>query len=337
MTLHDLWLIIRHYVKWVVAVPVACALLAGGFMYVSDHMKEQNFTATSTLTVTDPTSLLSTTSLSNLMDALAKNEVAAVTDEATAATAKSDPATQSITFTVTGASESDAVNAANNIATRTAEQIKQALIDQSEAYLNIVGETATTDDGMAQSSDATSSDRVAALRSCVFTVSEAREAAASGSSGAMKYAAVGFVGGLFLVICALALVDSIRRPIKSRVDIAQVTDLPVLAEGANALAGERLWTNVCFACDGQPSSACLLSVLGGGCDHIVSALQEAARDAAVVSCCSLQDDLAGARMAREADVTVVAVRPWSDKASDLADVLSELQLAKANVVGVVLL
>lgn len=334
MTLRDLWLIIRHYLKWVIAVPVACALLAGGFMYVSDHLKEQNFTATSTLTVTDPTSLLNTTSLSNLMDALAQNEVDAVTDEATTATAKSDPTTQSVTFTVTGADEDDAVNAANNIASQTADSIKQALTEQGDEYLSIVGEAAPMSERATQQSGATSADRVAALRSCVFTVSEAKTATASGSSGVVKYAAVGFVGGLFLVVCALALMDSVRRPLKGRTDIADVTDLPILAEGADVQAGEHLWANVCFAAGKQPSSVCLLPVSGSDCNSVASSLEKAAGDTKIISCRSLEDDLSGARAAHEAEATVVAVRAWSDKAAGLIDVLSELKLAKANVVGI---
>ena len=337
MTLRDLWLIIRHYLKWVIVVPVVCALLAGGFMYASDHMKEQNYTATSTLTVTDPTAMLSATSLSNLMDALAQNEVAAIGDGTTTATAKSDATTQSITFSVTGSSESDAVEAANGIALQTAESIKQALSDQSDAYLEVAEEAAQVDSDVAPSSGITAADRVAALRSCVFTVAEAKTAVASGSSSVMKYAAVGLVGGLFLVICALALLDSVRRPIKSRADIAEVTDLPVLAEGDDVQTRDRLWINACFAFEGQPSSVCLLPVSGDNCNNLVSVLQEAACDAAVVSCRSLQDDLVGARVAREAEVAVVVVRPWFDKTSSLIDVLSELQLAKANVIGVVLL
>lgn len=334
MTLHDLWLIIRHYVKWVVVVPVACALLAGGFMYVSDHMKEQNFTATSTLTVTDPTALLSATSLSNLMDALAQNEVAAVADGIVAVAAKSDPDIQSIVFTVTGASEMDAVNAANGIAARTAESIKQTLADQGEAYLDVVGDASLIGDDPMQSSGVTAADRVAALRSCVFTVAEAKTAVASGSSSAMKYAAVGLVGGLFLVICALALLDSVRRPIKSRADIAEVTDLPVLAEGDGVQTGERLWINVCFAFGGRPSSVCLLPVSGSDCSSVAPSLEKVAGDTKIISCHSLKDDLSGACAAHEAEATVVAVRVWGNTADELNNTLSELCLANAKVVGI---
>lgn len=348
MTLHDLWLIIRHYAKWVIAVPLACMLLAGGYMYVTDHMKAQDFTATSTLTVTDPTALLGTVSLSNLMDALAQNQVANLGDEATAV-AKSDPATQSITFTVTGGSEEAAVAAANDMAAKTADAIKESLNEQADNYLNAVdqtGEASAIGDGGAVSSGTTTADRVAALRSCVFTVSEAKQASSSASSGVMKYAAVGLVGGLFLVICALALMDSVRRPIKSKADIAEVTDLPVLAQSGDANMGERLWANVQFAANGVLGSICLLPVSGFANKPISLMLEEAVTASAdtgseglarICGCASLSEDVMGAQAARKADTTIVLVRYWHDTVSELRDTLSELQLAQAKVAGIVLL
>ena len=310
MTLHDLWLIIRHYAKWVIAVPLVCMLLAGGYMYVSDHMKAQNFTATSTLTVTDPTSLLAATSLSNLMDALAQNQVVSLGDDA-AATAKSDPTTQSVTFTVIGGSEEAAVAAANEVAAKTAEAMKESLNEQADNYINSVdqtGETSAMGDSGAASPGTTAADRVAALRSCVFTISEAKEASSSGSSGVMKYAAVGLVGGLFLVICALALIDSVRRPIKSKADIAEVTDLPVLAQSGDANMGARLWTNVQFVANGALGSICLLPVSGFANKPISLMLEEAVTASAdtgseslahICGCASLSEDVMGRKLPRK--------------------------------------
>ena len=325
-------------------------------MYISDQMKEQNYTATATLTVTDPTALLGTTSLSNLMDALAQNQVANLED-GTTATAKSDPSTQSITFTVTGGSEEAAVTAANNAVEKTADAVKESLNEQADNYLDAVdrtGEGSSAGEGVSASSGTTTTDRVAALRSCAFTISEAKQAVASASSGVMKYAAVGLVGGLFLVICALALMDSMRRPIKSKADIAGVTDLPVLVDGNTAKDGERLWANIQFSV-ADPQSVCVIPISGparkdisslivraadgactaasGGLANSVNAASEAL---VVVDCASLNEEIAGACVARGADATVVVVRPWNDRVACLRDALSELQLAQAHVVGIAL-
>lgn len=356
--MHDLWLIIRHYAKWVVAVPLACMLLAGGYVYVSDQMKEQNYTATATLTVTDSTALLGTTSLSNLMGALAQNQIADLEDGATGA-ATSDPATQSIIFTVTAGSGEAAVAAVNDVATRTADAVKESLNEQADNYLSTVDQVGggpSADEVATASSGVTTADRVAALRSCVFTISEAKQAVASASSGVMKYAAVGFVGGLFLIICVLALLDSVRRPIKGKADIAEVTDLPVLMAGNSAKDGERLWANIQFSV-ADPQSVCVLPVTGDARRDISSLIAQAARvkcaskregaesvglvnassdTLAVVGYASLSESIAGACAARDADATVVVVRLWEDHLACLRDTLSELQLARANVIGIAL-
>lgn len=343
MTLNDLWLLLRHYAKWVVAIPLTCMLLTGGYMFVSDHMKERNFTAISVLTVTDPTALLSSTSLSNLMDALAQNEVSSLPEGVSAAEADSDPATQSITFTVAAVNEEMAVAASNDIAAKTAEMIRDSLNTQADNYLSIVDqadEGLLPDDSAAVSAGTAAADRVAALRSCVFTVTEAKEASASASSGVLKYAAVGLLGGLFIVICALALFDSVARPVKGRADIAAVTDLPVLVDGDGSVDGERLWANICFLV-ATPRSVCVLPVSGEVRKDVSSLIVQAAGrdgvDALKVSDCPpLSTGIAGARVAREADATIVVVRPWEDKAACLRETLLELQIAQANVIGVAL-
>ena len=356
--MHDLWLIIRHYAKWVVAVPLACMLLAGGYVYVSDQMKEQNYTAAATLTVTDSTALLGTTSLSNLMGALAQNQIADLADGATG-TVASDPATQSVIFTVFAGSDDAAVATANDAAAKTADAVKESLNEQADNYLSTVDQMSggpSADEVVTASSGVTTADRVAALRSCVLTISEAKQAVASASSSVVKYAAVGFVGGLFLIICVLALLDSVRRPIKSKADIAEVTDLPMLMTGNSAKDGERLWANIQFSV-ADPQSVCVLPVTGDARRDISSLIAQAAcvkcaskredvesvgpvnassETLVVADCSSLSEDIAGACIARDADATVVVVRLWEDRLACLRDTLSELQLARANVIGIAL-
>ncbi len=327
-------------------------------MYVSDQMKEQNYTATATLTVTDSTALLGATSLSNLLGALAQNQIADLADDLTG-TVASDPATQSVVFTVVAGSDEAAVATANDVAAKTADAIKESLNEQADNYLSTVDQMnggPSADEAMTASSGVTTADRVAALRSCVLTISEAKQAVASASSGVMKCAAVGFVGGLFLIICVLALLDSVRRPIKGEADIAEVTDLPVLMAGNSANGGERLWVNIQFSVV-DPRSVCVLPVAGGARRDVSSLIAQAAHvkrtskregvesagpvsasseTLVVTDCASLSEDIAGACVARDADATIVVVRLWEDHLACLRDTLSELQLARANVIGIAL-
>lgn len=358
MTLRDLWLIIRHYAKWVVVVPILCALLAGGFVFAKESAKGESYTAKATLTVTDPSGLLNAASLSNLSNAIAQNAVSLLADAS--ATAKADAATQSIEFTAVGENAEDAMDAVNAVAYETADAIRAALMQQSEVYGDSVsGVESASVDAVAQG--ITSVDRVAALKSCVFTVAEATVASGSGSSDVSKYAAVGLVGGLFVVVCLLAFIDAVRRPLKTKDNVRECTDAPVLAQGATPQDGERLWANVQFASEEPVGSVGVVPVSAVDTQQLCGVLKTAmeaqwpqahvvaieggdlaaatrAGDSAgaVLKCAPLADGMAAAYGARAAQATIVVARTWKDSQAALCDTLKELQLAGGNVVGIVL-
>ena len=54
-----------------------------------------------------------------------------------------------------------------------------------------------------------------------------------------------------------------------------------------------------------------------------------------IPCESFSKGMAGAYVAREADAVVIAVRQWSDSIPMLQSAVAELQLAQANLVGMV--
>ena len=179
-------------------------------MFAKESARGESYTAKATLTVTDPSGLLSAASLSNLSNAVAQNIVSLNADAS--ATAKADAATQAIDFTATGANADDAVAAVNAVVYEAADAVQATLMQQGEAYWDSVSGTGSASaDALAQG--ATGVDRVAALKSCVLTVTEATAASGNGSSNAANCAAVGLLGGLFVVICALSLVDAVRRPL----------------------------------------------------------------------------------------------------------------------------
>jgi len=327
-------------------------------MFARESARGESYTAKATLTVTDPSGLLSSASLSNLANAAAQNIVSLNADAS--ATAKADATTQSIDFTATGVNADDAIVAANAIAYEVAESIRETLAQQGDAYWDSVNEAASLGAELPEALVAapTSADRVAALKSCVLAVTEATTAAGSGSSSAAKYAGVGLIGGLFVVICALAFVDAVRRPIKSRSDIAEVTDFPVLAEGVDSQSGERMWMNILFSAQGPLESVCVLPLSGCERDDVAAMLKSAIAassssrndcdgkleknskstlpKAVVSSSPSLQTEASGVCLARQADATVVVVRAWENTTAELRDTLSELCLANARVAGILL-
>lgn len=332
--MQDLWLMIKHYSRWVVLVPIICGVLAGGAGALLGMVNGSVHTAASTLTVIDPTGLVSSTSLANLVNVFAQDQAELESGGDSGVTVKTevDSSTQSIKFEVAAPSEQASLDVANRLAERTADAAQSALVEQG-TYIN---------------AGATADERAAALRSCFFSVSSATKVEAGGMvSLFVKYLTIGVLGGLFLVVCSLILVDSVKRPMKSSKDIETVTDLPVWAVSDNRQAGKRLWMNIQFAAKSHIESICLLPVSGGKQMGIKEAISEAMSEEPsgdmgdssirIEACDSIEKSIVGARVAKEASVTIVTAVCWKDSEPALCGVLEELQLASANVVGIVLL
>lgn len=353
MTLQDLWLVIKHYSKWVILVPAICAVLAGGAGALLGVANGAAYTASSTLTVIDPTGLVSSTSLANLVNVFAQDQAELENNGDNGVTIKAevDTSTQSIKFQVTAPSEQESMDIANRLADRTADAARSALVEQGAAYMEAVDEMGNqplAEEGTYINAGATADERAAALRSCFFSVSSATKAEADGVvSRVVKYLLVGIFGGLFLAICVLALIDSVKRPIKSSKDVEAVADLPVWAVSDNRQVGERLWTNIQFVAKSHIESICLLPVSGGKQTGIKEIISKAVSEGPsgdtgnssirIEACDSIEESIVGARIAKEASVTIVTAVCWKDSEPTLCGVLEELRLASANVVGIVLL
>ncbi|MEE0706241.1 MAG: hypothetical protein UCH28_07635 [Adlercreutzia sp.] len=363
MTLRDLALLLQHFKKWVIAVPLVCALVLAGAMVVREALGGQQYAASSALTVTDTTGLVNSASLSNLLNVHAQEQAATVSDGGVQATAKVDASTQSVSYTVSAPTEEEAVALANLLAESTEASLKEELEQHADAYLGLVDsdEAAASQDGAAYiSSGTTAAERAASLRTCIYTVSPAFEATKSSSLSIVKYGAVGLVGGLFLIVCVLALYDALRRPIKGEEDVA-AAQLPVLSEGCSAFAGEKLWTGICFSAERPLRSVCLVPLSPGDYESLSSSLAVAVENSGIsvtaesadawhsnaasesmgvldlVDCGPINQSMAGVRAAHDAGATVLVVRRWHDSLADLVNALQELELGKARVVGVALL
>lgn len=344
---------IKHYSRRVILVPIICGILTGGAGALLGMVNGAVYTASSTLTVIDPTGLVSSASLANLVNVFAQDQAELENDGDNGVTAKTevDSSAQSIKFEVTAPGEQESMDIANRLAERTADAAQSALVEQGTAYMEAVDEMGNeplAEEGTYINAGATADERAAALRSCFFSVSSATKAEADGVAlRVIKYLLVGILGGLFLAICALALIDSVKRPIKNSEDIETVTDLPVWMVSDSRQTGERLWTNIQFAAKGPIESICLLPVSGArktGIKEVISKAMdgEPSGDMSnssirIEACDSIEESIVGARIAKEASITIVTATCWSDTKPMLYDALEELQLAAANVAGVVLM
>lgn len=132
MTLQDLWLMIKHYSRWVILVPIICGVLAGGAGALLGMVNGSVHTAASTLTVIDPTGLVSSTSLANLVNVFAQDQAELESGGDSGVTVKTevDSSTQSIKFEVAAPSEQTSLDVANRLAERTADAAQSALVEQ---------------------------------------------------------------------------------------------------------------------------------------------------------------------------------------------------------------
>lgn len=346
LTLLDVLKLMRHYTKLVVAVVVACTLAGVGLDAAKADLGNAEYTAEAVLTVSEPTATVSAVELMPLTQAIATNVVAENSTDGVNISQEYDLAARTISFTAVAGSEAESVEAANGAAAQTAEEtsaVLQGMADQYRAELAAeeAGGVGTSDGSM--TFGLSERNRAAALEMVSFTVNDASQAASnSGKSAALKYALVGFLGGLFLAVCIVMVVDLTKAPLKGREDVEKHFDVPVLAEGDPSSLGDRLWANVQFAVGEIPYSVCLVPIGQSVPQGLESSLGNAvmatgAGDVSIIDCAPLDKGVATAYAARDAGVTLICATPWVDSLRQVADTLRELHLAQAKVVGIVLM
>lgn len=186
--------------------------------------------------------------------------------------------------------------------------------------------------------------------------------AVSTSPSIPKTALIAFLAGLFLAICVVVLIDMIKSPIKSRVDIEETSNLPVIGTIPNRDRGERLLANIRFINDDQPETIAVVPVgFSGGtltCAELASAFEHGGVSTTrvkgnphaqsfnvaalpeivtIIECAPLSEGMGAVYIAKGADITILCVREWSDSRKELAAVVEELNFAKAKIGGVVFL
>ncbi len=336
MTLNDLFLLLKRYLKWVIIVPLACAVLAGGLVVAKNAGKAESYSATATLTVTDPTNSLSATNLTLQLNATAQNVVTDLSTDDVKVVATVDDKTQSVALSAASSSAEKAEASANEAAQEVVESMQDALSAQAEVFKR---EGSIPADGQLATDQNAANVKAAALEACVYTIAPAQVASNTASSSAVKYAAVGLVGGLFAVVLVLALYDSVKRPIKTRQDIAQVTDLPVLNGNGGPSGVELVRASLLTACNGAPGVVCVVSQGNDGvpfAEQLQAAFSAASENVEVKLLAPLAEDAKGYFDVQKADATLMYVGRWEATASGLTASLEELKLAKANVAGIVL-
>lgn len=313
MTLHDLWKLIRRFARKIAIVSVACALICG----VAVLILPSSYQATAVVSVTGE---------AGATGGIAETQAASASSNGTKVTAEADTAAKRISLVATAGSAETAIQAANDAANATSSAASSTFSQQK------------------------------------FNVSEA-SSAKSLSQNPIKIAVVALFGALFVAICCVVAWDMVRRPIKSKEDAAQAANAPVFGEVPAHDHGERLLANIRFASPEMLDSLCIIPVgtVSTGvvvANELLSAAQAAGVRAtamradphaeyfnpaavqagmAILVCAPLSEGMGAAYLSRAADVTVLAVREWTDSAVQVESVLEELELADVRLDGVVLL
>lgn len=330
LTLLDVLKLIKHYLRLSMFVVLACALIGVAFGCMKAYVGDESYSAEAVVTVSEPTGTIEAAELMPLIQAIATNALAEDAFIGEDIALESDSATHSITFVAEAPTMDESMTLANSAAIRAIELTKSTLAAQSFAG----------GDGYEADSDAR---QVTAFETVVFAMNDASQAVAKDEmKEIVRFGLFGLIGGIFLAVCFVLIIDKMKAPIRDRGLVEKEFGVPVLVEGPNDQMGERLWANVQFACEGTPSSICLIPLSDGRAQEVerqlLDAMRNSAQDGSALTVCApLSEDVRTIYVAHDAEATLVLARTWRDSMDRLSDALQELSLAQANVVGVALM
>ena len=350
LTLLDMLKIAKHYAVKVILALLAFALVGAAVGSVKVFMSGERYSAESVITVSEPTATISASELIPLLEAIAENQAALLSD---AGTIETDGyiGSRTIHFVVSAPTADESVALANDVARMTIDAAELRFGEMATKYQDAAMTGGTSSGESAGEFLALSNNieknRAAAYETVSMVLNEAVKAKNElGLTALAKFAVVGLVVGLLLVCCALVLIGVFNAPIPDKAEIERRFNLPVICNLGDTSPSERLWTNIVFAAEESPRTICLLPVDTAPASHLVGGLQQAAmkllpieahkEDVQVIACESIEKNALSVCEARNADVTVLCVVPWSDSVKQMAEVVEELELAQANVIGVVL-
>ena len=320
MTLFDLFKLIRHYIKLVIILPVACAILV-----------------TLGLLVMPPTYVAKATLLTNgdiaLAGGFAQTEATTFSKNGIEVSSKNDTSYRTVVIEAEGKDYGGCIAAANATVLAAANDYRSA--------------------------NKAANDYRSANNQVFITTNEATYAEST-SPSIPKTALIALLAGLFVAVCVVVVIDVVKMPIKSRNDIEAASNLPVIGTIPTRNRGERLLANIRFLGDGQPATIAVVPVgLTGGtltCAELASAFENVGTAVTrikgnphaqslsaialpeivtIVECAPLSEGMGAVYIARDADVTILCASEWRDSRKALANVVEELQFAKANIGGVV--
>ena len=304
MTLLDFFRLIRKYLPLIIVVPVLCVLACLGYLAIGNS-DGAKYTAQSRIIVS--THVQEVGGLAQVQGRAYSEE-----NEAIKVTSYVDSGIKTVVIIVDAPREDLSVEIANAIADDVLEEAFEFVPKNYEDPFNA-------------------------------RVEKAEKAKDAGSSGHKKLILIVFLAGLFIAICIVIVIDTLKRPVKSVEGIQRAIELPVLEKLPVTDSGERLLANIRFASKKDDlKTVCLIPVGNGSAiEQAADALRAAASAENLetqidIQCFdSLANGMKAAYEARTADATLLVAVQWDDSLTALESAAAELRLANANLVGVV--
>lgn len=309
MTLHILWQMIKRYWWLVIGLPVVCAVFCAAFL-MSQPEQETDSSAAVELIVNSQ--FQTVIGMASSEAALAKEA-----DPDVAVDIKPDLDRMTVKIAVSELGQERNSELALQIAENAAQKTSALFIDVDPEVKIIPFYAEVTDP--------------------VITQEELKSK--------KLFLAVALLAGFFIAILVLTIIYMKRRPVTDAESLQEALDLPVLECLPTADGGNRLLANIRFAAnDNQVKSVCLIPLADSDAADAVgveisAALQAEQRTEAMeIECCpSLMQSMDAAYRAQKAEAAVLCVRMWKDGMRAALSAKAELQLAKAPLIGVVLL
>ncbi len=312
MALSDLIKLIRHYLKVVVAIPLVCIVLSVLVVLIMPP----TYVAKSVLLTSGDVALAG---------GFAQSEATFYSQDGIEVTTSTESSRRMINIEAEGTDYGGCIAAANATVLAAADACR------------------------------------AASNTVTVTTNEATYAEVA-SLSVPKVAFMALAFGLIVAFCFIVIVDAVKTPIKSKKDIEAVSSLPVIGTIPNRDRGERLLANIRFITDEPPKTIAVVPTGHVGasltCAEVAIAFENAGFPASrvqgsahaqgigttalpgivsIIECPPLSEGVGAIYIAREADITILCVREWTDSRKALKSVEDELNFAKANIGGVVFL
>ncbi|WP_217969361.1 hypothetical protein [Adlercreutzia caecimuris] len=349
MTLVNMLKLVKRYWAKVLAALIAFSLAGVAFGVAKAMVTGTEYSAEAIVTVSEPTDTIAADQLIPLIEAIGDNQASAL-DGGDEISIEGNVSSRTIDFSAFAPTAEESVQLANQIAQMTVDETRTQLDAMASKYRDAASVDQTfSGEGPKDLWGFMSIEegRATAYETVLMVVNGAKDAKNElGLSTLAKFAVAGFVIGLLAVCCALVLVGALREPIQGKSDVEERIGLPVICDMSAPGPGERLWANIVLSGEAPPHSICLVPVHSASLTHLADDLQRAAarypmngsqeRGIEVIVCESFEEDAAALFKARDADAAVLCATLWADSAKQMLDVVEELQLARANVVGVVL-